>query len=328
MNATLSLALIVKDVEATIDKCLSSIKNSVDEIIVVDTGSTDKTIEIVKKYTDKIFYFKWIDDFSAARNYSFEKCTGTHILWLDGDDYVTPENAEKIRNLDYSDKEIIISNYEYARDEFGNVISNVPRERIVKRSLGLKWEDPIHEFLPLNGKIWVSDITVCHNKQHNTSDRNIKLLETIVNKKGTSRHFFYLGKEYYDIGDYVKAIKYFSTFVKMKDSYWEDVYIAYYKLALCYFMQNNDSKFLENIFESLKIECRWPEPFYYLGLFYMNKGNYDKAIFWYETCLNIKRPKDLLVSFDPSFGTYMPALNLCLCYNNIGDIKKAMSITK
>jgi Glycosyl transferase family 2. len=79
-SITISLCMIVKNEELTLDRCLTSIKDAVDEIIIVDTGSTDLTKNIGKKYTDKIFDFKWIDDFSAARNFSFSKATMDYIL--------------------------------------------------------------------------------------------------------------------------------------------------------------------------------------------------------------------------------------------------------
>ena len=85
---TISLCMIVKDEEAVLDKCLKSVHDLVDEIIIVDTGSTDKTKEIAKKYTDKIYDFKWVDDFAKARNYSFSKATKDYIFWLDADDYM------------------------------------------------------------------------------------------------------------------------------------------------------------------------------------------------------------------------------------------------
>ncbi len=71
--ATISLCMIVKNEKNVLSRCLDSIKNAVDEIIIVDTGSTDTTKEIAEKYTDKIFDFKWIDDFSTARNFFFFK---------------------------------------------------------------------------------------------------------------------------------------------------------------------------------------------------------------------------------------------------------------
>lgn len=68
---TISLCMIVKNEEKVLARCLDSIADLMDEIIIVDTGSSDNTKEIAKKYTDKIYDFAWIDDFSAARNYSF-----------------------------------------------------------------------------------------------------------------------------------------------------------------------------------------------------------------------------------------------------------------
>ena len=72
---TISLCMIVKNEEKVLARCLDSIADLMDEIIIVDTGSSDNTKEIAKKYTDKIYDFAWIDDFSAARNYSFSKAT-------------------------------------------------------------------------------------------------------------------------------------------------------------------------------------------------------------------------------------------------------------
>ena len=84
---SLSLCMIVKDEEEVIRRCLDSVINIVDEIIIVDTGSTDKTKEIAKEYTRKVYDFKWIDDFSEARNFSFSKASKEYILWMDADEY-------------------------------------------------------------------------------------------------------------------------------------------------------------------------------------------------------------------------------------------------
>ena len=72
---TISLCMIVKNEEAVLARCLESVKDVVDEIIIVDTGSTDKTKQIAYRYTQNVYDFEWIDDFSAARNYSFSKAT-------------------------------------------------------------------------------------------------------------------------------------------------------------------------------------------------------------------------------------------------------------
>lgn len=79
---TISLCMIVKNEEMVLSRCLESIKDSVDEIIIIDTGSTDKTKEIAKLYTDKVYDFKWTQDFSQARNYSFSKATKDYQMWF------------------------------------------------------------------------------------------------------------------------------------------------------------------------------------------------------------------------------------------------------
>jgi len=78
--------MIVKNEEQHLATCLESIKDLVDEIVIVDTGSTDKTIEIAKRYTDKIYNFTWCNDFGAARNEALKHCTGDWILRLDADE--------------------------------------------------------------------------------------------------------------------------------------------------------------------------------------------------------------------------------------------------
>src|SRR5690606_41842433 len=96
---TISLCMIVKDEEDVIGRCLDCVKDIMDEIIIVDTGSTDRTKEIVSAYTSNIYDFEWIDDFSVARNYSFSKATNDYIMWLYADYVILPEDIIKFNNL-------------------------------------------------------------------------------------------------------------------------------------------------------------------------------------------------------------------------------------
>jgi glycosyltransferase involved in cell wall biosynthesis len=322
--ATISLALIVRDVEKTIDKCLSTFRDCVDEIIVVDTGSVDNTVPIVKRYTNKIYHFKWIDDFSVARNFCLDRCTKDFFMWVDGDDFILPEDVKKVRNLDYSEKEVIICQYVYAMDEFGQPSCIVPRERILKRSLGLKWQEPIHEYLPIVGKqIFVTDIRTYHQKQHGNSERNLKMLESIVQKNpGDSRNIYYFGTELLDFGKIDEGIKQLEEFVKRSDGFWEDIYKAHFRLAQT-FMSRDEFKFKHHLYESLKIEERRAEPYYTMGQYWESKQQWHRAIQWYELCATIKRPEDLLASYQPEYYTWLPCLQLCVCYNNVGNLEKS-----
>ncbi|MBI2666920.1 polysaccharide deacetylase family protein, partial [Candidatus Woesearchaeota archaeon] len=93
----ISLCMIVKNEEKFLDACLCSVQNIVDEIIIIDTGSTDKTKEIAQKHHAKIYDFKWIDDFAAARNFSLQQATGDWILILDADEEITSEDHQIIK---------------------------------------------------------------------------------------------------------------------------------------------------------------------------------------------------------------------------------------
>src|SRR3989338_181326 len=96
---TISLCMITKNEEQFIEQCLNSAKELVDEIIIIDTGSDDKTKEIAKRFTDKIYDFKWENDFSKARNFSLQKAAKEWVIILDADETISQTDHEKIREL-------------------------------------------------------------------------------------------------------------------------------------------------------------------------------------------------------------------------------------
>lgn len=172
--------MIVKNEEDCIDRCLSSVQDIVDEIIIVDTGSTDDTKDIVRKYTDQIFDFEWIDDFAAARNYAFSCGTKDYIFWLDADDILKDEDRKKFSTLKGGlDQSVdsVTMDYDLAYDEFGNVTSSVRRNRLVKRENKFRWIGAVHEYLEVWGNILNSDVAITHRSLHHDSDRNLKIYE-------------------------------------------------------------------------------------------------------------------------------------------------------
>ena len=177
---TISLCMIVKNEEAVLERCLKSAKDFADEIIIVDTGSTDKTLEIAKKYTDKIFHFKWINDFSAARNFAFKKATMDYQMWLDADDVISEDSAKKIKKLKsilMEDVDMVTMRYITHFDENGLPVASSTRERLLKTSKKYKWIDPVHECIPLSGNVYHSNIEILHKKEdwEVNSNRNIKI---------------------------------------------------------------------------------------------------------------------------------------------------------
>ena len=181
---TLSLCMIVKNEEDVIGRCLECVSDIFDEIIVVDTGSEDKTRDIVKKYTKNLYYFKWIEDFAAARNYAFSKATKDYIMWLDADDIILDKDKEKIKELKINmDKSIdmVMMKYNTSFDSDGNVTFSYYRERIFKRSKKFRWIGEIHEVIPLEGNIIYSDAAISHKKlKNNDPKRNLRIFENMI----------------------------------------------------------------------------------------------------------------------------------------------------
>src|SRR5690606_26419850 len=121
---TISLCMIVKNEEAVLARCLDTVKDLVDEINIVDTGSTDRTVEIANQYTDRVFHFAWTGKFADARNESFKYATKDYILYLDADDVLLEPDRQKFMHLKETLDPAVDSvsmYYDAGTDEFGNV---------------------------------------------------------------------------------------------------------------------------------------------------------------------------------------------------------------
>jgi len=332
MKNTLSLCVICKNEENNIVNLLNSVKGDLlDEIIIVDTGSTDNTVEVLKTFKNKfkkfkIDHFKWINDFSAARNYSFSKATSEYILWLDSDDTIKPKDYQKLLNLKKKlhESPIWLLKYEYAHDEMGRSICSFYRERIVKRALNLKWQEPIHEYLPLNASFQKTDIEVHHAKTHATSDRNIPMLEDIVKKNpNVARNVFYLGKEYFDVGQLQKGIEKLKQFVTMPDAWSENKYNALLRISSYHKNLKEYEESKKYCWEAIKTNELKADAYCQMGEIAMEIQSWHYAIHWFKIASNMERPEDALDIVEPKYHTWLPNLQLCLCYNSIGKVYEA-----
>ncbi len=140
----LSLCMIVKNEEKNLERCLSSAAPFFDQIVVVDTGSTDRTVDIAEKYGAEVHFFEWIDDFSAARNVSLEHAHGKFIVWLDADDYLPEESGKLIRQAAVSGKRVA---YFLLLKNIKSDLSctKMYQMRMFPNTPGVRFEHPIHE---------------------------------------------------------------------------------------------------------------------------------------------------------------------------------------
>ena len=139
----ISLVLIVKNEEKDLGRCLESFKDIVKEIVVVDTGSTDRTVEIAKSYGARVEYFEWCDDFAAARNESLKYATCEWILRTDADEYIEDQEKAKLLHCVNSGlAEVYICPTISTTEKGEDVVENV---RLIKNHLGVTYDYPIHE---------------------------------------------------------------------------------------------------------------------------------------------------------------------------------------
>lgn len=175
---TISLCMIVKNEEKILARCLDSIAGLMDEIIVVDTGSEDGTKAIAARYTDKIYDFKWVDDFSAARNFAFSKASMEYIYSADADEVLSQENRNRFREL----KELLLPEIEIVQMKYGNQLSKGTvynfdeeyRPKLFKRLREFLWEEPIHETVRLMPLVYDSDIVITHMPEESHAKRDLE----------------------------------------------------------------------------------------------------------------------------------------------------------
>lgn len=327
---TISLCMIVRDEEQVIGRCLDSIKDLVDEMIIVDTGSVDGTKDIVKAYTDKVYDFQWMNDFSAARNYAYSMATMDYILWLDADDVLLKEDRMKFRVLKETldpTVDVVMMKYNVGFDEHGNTTLSYYRERLSKREKQFKWHEPIHEYLETSGVIINSDVAVTHRKEGAADpDRNLRIYADLLSR-GTSlspRGLYYYARELYYHGHYAAAIDYFNRFLNTEQGWVEDNISACYHLSICYYHQNDRPNMLKSLLKSFHYDLPRAEICCQMGFYYMDAGEYNKAIQWYKLATQLQEPANSWGFILHDYWGFIPNIQLCLCYYEIGDISEAI----
>ncbi|MBB2479527.1 glycosyltransferase [Bacillus sp. APMAM] len=323
---TISLCMIVKNEQQTLEHCLQSVKDATDEIIIMDTGSTDQTKEIAKKWTTLVYDFEWNDHFADARNAAFAKSTKDYILWLDADDILLPKDYEKLLKLKQSlspEVDAVSMPYHCDFDDFGNTTLKVRRIRLIKRLRNYQWEGAVHEDLLIDdGNIYDSDIVITHRKNHKTSDpdRNLKIYEKLLKREKdlTARDSLHYAMELHQHREYRKATEYYLKFLDFGNLSDENRILAYTRLADCYYYLGDRKKERECTFKTFEYDVPRPESCCRLGYYFLEKQQYHQAIFWYKTAAESKDTCNWSVQNETS-KTWLPHMQLGLCYFQIGE---------
>lgn len=331
---TISLCMIVKNEEDTLARCIKSVKDIADEIIIVDTGSTDKTREIACGLTDHVYDFEWIDDFSAARNFSYSKATKEYILILDADDVVLKDDRKKFKKLKKTldpSVDMVMMKYNVGYDSDGNVTLSYYRERLSKREKGFKWVEPVHEHLEYSGNVIYSDICISHKKLHPSEPgRNLRIFEKQIaeGKSLSPRAQYYYARELYYNKRYGEAILYFQQFLDGGQGWLEDNIGACLMLSRCYKCLKYHKNRLMPLYRSFEYDLPRPETCCEIGYFYKEQQDYRQAKYWFEQALGQEIPEGNLGFQFHDYAGYIPCMELCVCCDRLGMLEEAIRYNK
>ena len=320
---TLSLCMIVKNEEETLARCLESAAAFADEIVIVDTGSTDRTAQIARAYTDLVYSFPWVNDFAAARNFSFSKGTMDYLMWLDADDVVPPTSQEALKALKSSltpDVSMVMLPYHTAFDEAGRPALSYYRERLIRNGQGFLWEGAVHEAVTPRGNVITKDIPIEHRKvKPGDPDRNLRILTGLIaaGVPLSPRQRYYYSRELYDHERYEEAAGTLEAFLREGQGWVENNIDACLILSRC--REQLGQEALSPLFESFHFDVPRPEIACRIGEILMGKGRFQEAAFWYETALQTPRKNTTGAFVRPEYQGYIPCLQLCVCYDRLGE---------
>lgn len=325
---TISLCMIVKNEEKRLARCLDSIADLMDEIIIVDTGSTDATKKIAARYTDKIYDFTWIDDFSAARNFAFSKASKEYIYSADADEVLSSENRDRFRML----KEMLLPEIEIVQMKYGNqlqygTVYNFDEEyrpKLFKRLREFVWVESIHETVRTEPLVYDSDIVITHLPEESHAKRDLaqfaKQLEKGIRLSKRlhgmyARELFVAG----DAQDFAQAADFFQTSASDTARSAEEVTEACCVAAKAARLAGEDKLFFKYCSKVIAGEgCS--EICCEMGHYYEDDGDYEEAVIWYYNAAYETSP---VLSY--ASGKKEPLEGLVRCYRKMGMEEQAES---
>lgn len=322
---TISLCMIVKNEEAVLARCLDSIADLMDEIIIIDTGSTDRTKEIAAQYTSQIYDYKWTNDFSAARNFSFSKAHMEYIYTADADEVLDADNRARFLRLKSTLlPEIEIVQMKYVTESEFDTVLNAKKEyrpKLFKRLRTFTWIDPIHETVRLNPVVFDSDIEILHKPQSLHSKRDFSIfIKTFEHDRTFSAKIRTMyAKELLKTGDskdFADAKPIFRCIFDTDPS--DDARKeASCVLAHAYRLEDNKNEFFKlTIKDMLTVPCS--EICYELGTYFLSQKDYDEAVLWfYNAAYETESILDIHTGGD------LPLLGLVECYELLLEREKA-----
>ncbi len=320
---TVSLCMIVKNEEKYLDRCLKSVQGKVDEIIIVDTGSKDRTVEIAEKYGSIIRHFEWINDFAAARNYSIEGVNSEYILMLDADEYLD-DSADLQKDLE-KEKDfyrLTIKNYQ----KEGHIVYH-QNVRLFKAGVGFKYSGKLHEHLNTyeegNKYVGIESDAVIHHVgylpevilEKGKKKRNYEIMTKELEENPTGYSYFNMGIVYMNDEQYGKALEMFKkSYPLSKDKTYVKALLV--RMGECLNLLKRTEEAVKLLLDSISIFTDYTDLHFSLGMQYLSLGYCRDAELMFKKCLEIgEKVENITVE---GVGSYMAHYELALIYEKKG----------
>ena len=289
----LSVCMIAKNEEIHIEECLRRLAPYGFEIVLTDTGSTDRTLAVAEKYTDRIFHFDWCNDFSAARNFCMEKASHDLILSLDCDEFIEKIDPTALLHCMESCPDAvgrILIRSRFTKD--GRTTFDQTRVSRLADRRRFCFTGAVHEQLTnrrspdLPNKIYDAPVTILHVGYDLSNDamrekcrRNIALLTAELDTQGPDPYLYcQLGLSYRRLGENEKACESFDAGLSLDVDPSLDyvrTMVESYGYTLLDLKRNREALGLSSLYEAFAVRADFV---FLMGLVYMNNGLFDKAV--------------------------------------------------
>lgn len=326
---TLSLCLYVDTKPEKVTECLEAIKDIADEIIIVDSSKNVNLNDLYGNYTKKIYKYENDGDISKAFEFGFSFSTMDYIMWLEQEDIISASDIEKLSKLKNSINQSVDTvriNHSFIDEKSKEIIAAFTRNRIVKRNNYFTWQSGLSHYLPASGKILDSDISITR-LVYDSKDyfQRFSIYEERLEKceKLDARELYYYAEKLYGRKLYDKAMEYYDKFLKDKDGWIGDKLSSIDKITDICHEKGDKEKELNYLLRSFEFALPRAEFLCKLGILFTERGEIDKAIYWYNLAASLEKPKDDLGFRKEECWTWFPHFKLCGCYFRIKDYVSA-----
>ena len=328
--------MIVRDNEDIIEPCLTSIRPWVDEMIVVDTGSKDRTPAIAERLGARMFHFPWIDDFSAARNESLKHARGRWIYWTDSDDTIDEVNGRKLRELAYGNHQPNIAGYAMqvhcplSNDDGSSDHTVVDQVKMFHNHPQIYFEGRMHEqvLMPirrLNGEVGWTDIYVVHSGSDTSRegrqrkcDRDLRILKLdLADRPDHPFVLFNFGMTYTDMEEYEEALKWLHRCLEVSEPHESHVRKTYAFVALCLYQLERFEESVGWCDRGLNLFPKDIELHFRQGMVLHQLGRLEESVGAYQAALR-KDDETHFSSVHDGIGSFKARHNLALVYGELG----------